>query len=254
MSRYFIEVAYKGTRYSGFQIQENAVTVQSQIEKAFEVLHRQAVTLTGSSRTDAGVHALQNFFHFDLEDALNPQFIYKMNAILPGDIVIRNIFSMPATAHSRFDAIGRQYQYRIHQFKNPFLKDSSLFYPFRLDRDLMDQAAERVRGETNFFAFSKTNTQVKNFNCSINRSEWINEGSELIYTIEGNRFLRGMVRLLTASMIKVGRGKLTLEEFGTFFKGERKCGFSVPAHGLFLVKVLYPENYFPAPGLHFTAF
>ncbi|HEU0109266.1 MAG TPA: tRNA pseudouridine(38-40) synthase TruA [Flavisolibacter sp.] len=245
MARYFLEVAYKGTRYSGFQIQENALTIQTEIENAFSVLHRMPVSLTGSSRTDAGVHALQNFFHFDFNDPVNSQFIYKMNAILPGDIVVRSIFEMPPGAHSRFDATAREYIYKIHRFKDPFSSETSLFYPFKLDMDAMYQAASIVLSQSNFFAFSKTNTQVKTFECSIVKSNWASKGEELTYTIKGNRFLRGMVRLLTATMLKVGRRKLTLQEFESFFRNPVKCGFSIPATGLFLKEVSYPENYFP---------
>ena len=124
MTRYFLECAYKGTHYSGFQVQENSTTIQSEIEKAFQTLQRSPVQLTGSSRTDAGVHALQNYFHFDFEEEINPQFVYKMNAILPQDIVVKNIMQMPAEAHSRFDATSREYTYNIHRFKNPFRKDT----------------------------------------------------------------------------------------------------------------------------------
>ena len=245
MSRYFIEVAYKGTRYSGFQIQENANTVQAEIEKAFFVLQRQPVSLTGSSRTDAGVHALQNYFHFDIQEPLNPHFVYKMNSILPADIVIKNLYEMPATAHSRFDAIGREYEYNIYLYKNPFLKEVAYYYPYKLDIAVMQEAAEWVTGQTYFFAFSKTNTQVKNFNCTISLSEWIIKEDRLIYTIKGNRFLRGMVRLLTATMLKIGRGKYSLDEFKELFGTEdKKCGFSVPAHGLFLKEVHFPSQYF----------
>lgn len=254
MPRYFIEVGYRGTRFSGFQIQENAVTVQSEVESAFRVLHRQPVTLTGSSRTDAGVHAIRNYFHFDFEEQVNAQFIYKMNAILPDDIVVRRIILMPELAHARFDATGRHYEYRLHRFKNPFLRDRSLYYPFTLDRQRMDEAAAFLKEQTNFFAFAKTNTQVKNFHCTVFRSEWKVEGEELVFYIGANRFLRGMVRLLTASIIKVGRGKLPMEVFQKFFEGGGKCGHSVPAHGLYLVKVTYPENYFPATDGHLTGF
>lgn len=254
MARYFLELAYKGTAYSGFQIQENANTIQSEVEKAYKILHRRPVSLTGSSRTDTGVHALQNFFHFDDDDTINSQFIYKMNAILPQDIVIKNICEMPEGAHSRFDAIGREYVYKIHRFKNPFLQGTSYFYPYKLDIDLIKEAAAFVKNQTNFFAFSKTNTQVKNFNCIISCSQWIEKEGELIFNIEGNRFLRGMVRLLTASILKVGRHKLTLNQFKSLFQEPVKCGFSVPPDGLFLKKVSFPENYFPAPGLHFTTF
>src|SRR6476620_3532193 len=241
MSRYFIELSYKGTAYSGFQVQENADTIQSEVEKAFQVLHRNEVNLTGSSLTDSGVHALQNFFHFDYDGLINPQFIYKMNAILPRDIAIFNIYLMPEEAHSRFDAISREYVYRIHRFKDPFVQSTSYYFPYKLDFGLMEQAAAMVKEQTMFFAFCKTNTQVKNFNCRISVSQGVMEGEEILYNIEGNRFLRGMVRLLTASMLKVGRGQLTLQQFESFFHNEVKCGYSVPAMGLFLKKVAFPQ-------------
>ena len=243
MPRYFIEVAYKGTNYSGFQIQENANTVQAELQKAFFVLHRNPVELTGSSRTDAGVHALQNYFHFDFEPAVHPQFVYKMNAILPADIVIKSLHQMHEAAHSRFDAISREYEYRLYQHKNPFLQDTAFFYPYKLNLQLMKEAADLIKTQTNFFAFSKTNSQVKNFNCSIYKSQWIEKDHMLIYNIEGNRFLRGMVRLLTASILKVGRGKLSMSQLQSLFVNESKCGYSVPAHGLFLKSVNYPAEY-----------
>lgn len=253
MSRYFIEVAYKGSRYSGFQIQENANTIQAEIENAFSILHRNSVVLTGSSRTDAGVHALQNYFHFDYEYAINGQFVYKMNAILPDDIAIRNIYAMPPGAHCRFDATSREYMYKIHCRKDPFQRNTSFFYPYKLDISLLQEAAAYIQQQTNFFAFCKTNTQVKNFQCTIYKSEWIIAEHELTYNIEGNRFLRGMVRLLTATILKIGRHQLTMKALEELFQKEMKCGYSVPAQGLFLKKVNYPQNYFPAPGLLFTA-
>lgn len=254
MSRYFIELAYKGTAYSGFQVQQNANTVQAEIEKAFKTLHRAPVELTGSSRTDAGVHALQNFFHFDFEEDIHPQFIYKMNALLPRDIVVSRVVPMPLSAHSRFDAQSREYVYHIHCFKDPFRQSTSLYYPYKLDLELMQQAAELLKQQTAFFAFSKTNTQVKNFNCTVLKSRWVKEGDTLLYNIEANRFLRGMVRAITATLLKIGRHKLSLLEFENLFTVKRKAGYSVPAHGLFLAKVNYPPNYFPASGLPFTAF
>jgi tRNA pseudouridine38-40 synthase len=243
MGRYFIEVAYKGTRYSGFQVQENAITIQSEVEKAFQTLHRNPVQLTGSSRTDAGVHALQNFFHFDYDNSLHPQAVYKLNAILPRDIVVRNIYVMPPEAHSRFDAVSREYIYKLHRFKNPFLEDASLYYPYKLNMDLLQEGATHLLTQQNFFAFSKTNTQVKNFNCTIRKSQWIQEGEELIFYIEGNRFLRGMVRLITATLLKVGRGQITMIDFHKLFQREEKAGHSVPAHGLYLKSVHYPSLY-----------
>jgi len=254
MPRYFIEVTYRGTRYSGFQVQENAPTIQLEIEKAFATLHRKPATLTGSSRTDSGVHALQNYFHFDFDDEIHTQFVYKMNAILPDDIVVKNIYRMPEQAHARFDAISRRYGYRIHRFKNPFIKNTSLYFPFQLDQQKMQLGAEMVKKHTNFYAFAKTNSQVKTYECKVMISEWNFEEDSLVYRIEANRFLRGMVRLLTASLLKVGRGKLQLDMFEEFFMGKEKCGFSVPAHGLFLESVNYPENYFPAPGVDLKGF
>ena len=253
MSRYFIEVSYKGTNYSGFQVQKNAVTIQSEIEAAFKTIHRKAVVLTGSSRTDAGVHALQNFFHFDYEENIHPEFVYKMNALLSRDIAVKNIIRMPSPAHCRFDAISREYKYYIHQLKNHFLQNTSLYFPYKLDIEMMQEAAEFLKQQTNFFAFSKTNSQARHFNCSILKSQWIEEENTVLFHIEANRFLRGMVRAITATLLKIGRHKLSIKEFEKLFAEEIKAGWSVPAHGLFLTKVNYSENYFSLPETSFTA-
>jgi len=244
MARYFMEVSYKGTRYSGFQTQENANTIQAEVEKAFQILHRVPVQFTGSSRTDAGVHALQNFFHFDFDGSVHPQAAYKLNAILPNDIVVHKIYPMPLEAHSRFDAISREYMYKIHRFKNPFLVDTSLYYPYKLNIEVMQEAAAVLMTQQNFFAFSKTNTQVKTFNCNVSKSVWSEKDDTLVYKVEANRFLRGMVRLITASLLKLGREKISMDQFKQLFKSDRKAGASVPAHGLHLKSVNYPDNYF----------
>ena len=244
MQRYFLEVSYKGTHYSGFQVQENANTIQAEIENAFHILQRTPLALTGSSRTDAGVHALQNYFHFDFAALLNPQFVYKMNAILPPDIVVKALHKVGPEAHSRFDAIARKYIYNIHQKKNPFLQETSFFYPYKLDKELLQQAAALIKEQNNFVAFSKSNSQVKNFQCYITRSEWTFEGDRLFYTIEGNRFLRGMVRLITGTLLKVCRNKLSLDALRNMFENEVKSSYAVPASGLFLESVVYPDAYF----------
>lgn len=254
MPRYFLELAYCGTAYSGFQTQENANSIQAEVEKALSVLHRRAYKLTGSSRTDAGVHAFQNFFHFDDEIGLHLQVVYKLNAILPRDIAIRNIWQMPEQAHARFDALSREYSYYLHTFKNPFLENQSLYYPYKLNLVAMQEASAILNRQTNFFPFAKTNTQVKNFNCTILKSNWVEEGERLVFTIEANRFLRGMVRLITASLLKVGREKMSVSEFERLFTENRKSGSSAPAHALFLKRVLYPQNYFPASTAPFTVF
>ncbi|MBL0067594.1 MAG: tRNA pseudouridine(38-40) synthase TruA [Chitinophagaceae bacterium] len=243
MPRYFLEVSYKGTHYSGFQTQHNANTIQAEIEKAFAVLQRHQTILTGSSRTDAGVHALQNFFHFDYEPVLHPHFVYKVNAILPDDIVVKSISPVIADAHCRFDAISREYKYYIYQQKNPFLKDRAFFFPYQLDIDKMQEAAAIVKEYTDFTSFSKRNTQVKSFDCNIIESKWLFQDNCLVYNVKGNRFLRGMVRALTATILKVGRNKLSLDEFRVIIQAKdcTKASFAVPAHGLFLMKVEYPK-------------
>ena len=243
MQRYFLEVSYKGTNYSGFQAQQNAHTVQAEVEGAFTTLQREKVILTGSSRTDAGVHALQNFFHFDYEGAIDAQFVYKMNAILPADVVIRGIYPVKPDAHCRFHALSRAYRYVIYRRKDPFLNDRAFYFPYKLDMERMQEAAELVLTYTNFQAFSKTNTQVKNFNCAIIKSSWSVDGDLLNYNVEANRFLRGMVRALTATMLLVGRGKITVAGFRNIIEGgdNGRARFGVPAHGLFLLAVKYDE-------------
>ena len=242
MPRYFLEVAYKGSAYSGFQSQENANTIQAEIEKAFEILQRDKTTMTGSSRTDAGVHAKQNFFHFDFDTELNPHFVYKVNAILPHDIVIKALKPVADDAHCRFDAISREYNYYIYSDKDPFLKENAFFFPYRLDVEKMQQAAAIVKEYTDFTSFSKRNTQVKTFICTVTESDWFFDNNCLVYNVKANRFLRGMVRALTATMLKVGRGKISLDEFRTIIEAKdcTKASFSVPAHGLFLMRVEFP--------------
>jgi tRNA pseudouridine38-40 synthase len=241
MSRYFLEVSYKGTNYSGFQTQENANTVQAEVEKAFMVLQRERVVLTGSSRTDSGVHALQNFFHFDFEGELHHQFVYKLNAILPPDIVIKGVKAVSADAHCRFDAVKREYRYYIYRHKDPFLEDRAYYFPYKLDVEKLKEAAMVIREYTDFTSFSKRNTQVKTFECVIERSKWECDDDCLVYNVVGNRFLRGMVRALTATMLQVGRGKMTIDGFRSIIEAKdcTKASFAVPARGLFLVSVGY---------------
>jgi tRNA pseudouridine38-40 synthase len=254
MPRYFLEVAYKGTNYSGFQVQENANTIQAEITKAFRTIHRTEVQLTGSSRTDAGVHAYQNYFHFDFEENIHPQFVYKMNALMPYDIAVKNLYKVNEEAHSRFDAQSREYIYRIHRFKNPFNEHTSFYYPYKLDLKKMEDGASLIKEQTNFTAFSKTNTQVKNYNCRILESRWLIYEEEMIYHIQANRFLRGMVRSLTAVLLKLGREKIAMNELEGYFREPVKCPYSAPAHGLYLKSVHYPENFFSLSGMGFTSF
>ncbi|MFY7839715.1 MAG: tRNA pseudouridine(38-40) synthase TruA, partial [Lacibacter sp.] len=213
MPRYFLELSYKGEKYSGFQVQQNAVTIQSEVEKAFAVFFRKTVELTGSSRTDTGVHALQNYFHFDWQDEFPQQAIYNLNAILPADIVIKSVKEVASDAHCRFHATAREYKYFIYDAKNPFIDDRAWYFPYKLNIDHLNSCAQKILANKDFSAFSKRNTQVKTFQCSIIESEWLYEDGCLVYHVKANRFLRGMVRGLVGTMVRVSRGGMGMAVF-----------------------------------------
>ncbi|MEO6548835.1 MAG: tRNA pseudouridine(38-40) synthase TruA [Ferruginibacter sp.] len=247
MPRYFIEVLYKGTRYSGFQIQRNANSVQAEVEKSLKIFFKLEIALTGSSRTDAGVHALCNYFHFDCEDlaaysAVQLQkAIYNLNAILPVDIVVKKISQVAGNAHCRFDAISREYKYFIYQHKDPFKSDIAYYYPYKVNIVALNQAAAAILSFRDFTSFSKRNTQVGSFDCNILKCEWQIEAGLLVFNVISNRFLRGMVRGLVGTMLKVGTGKISLSDFITIIEGRdcSKADFSVPPQGLFLINIKY---------------
>ena len=243
MLRYFIEVAYKGTLFSGFQTQDNAVTIQSKVEEALLTIYKKDFQLTCSSRTDTGVHALQNFFHLDTETELNLKQVYNLNAVLTNDIVIKQISLVEPDKHARFSATHRQYKYYITRERNPFLTETAWFYPYNLDIDALQQAADVLLTYSDFTTFSKRNTQVKTFLCQIIISRWYYENDCLVYEVKANRFLRGMVRGLVGTMLKVGRGLISLDDFKQIIEAKdcTKANFNTPANGLFLVKVTYPE-------------
>jgi len=240
MPRYLLEVAYKGTNYAGFQIQQNANTIQAEVEKALSIYYKEKFELTGSSRTDAGVHALQNFFHFNTSILISNH-VYHLNAILPFDIVVKNISQISDDFHCRFKATSRLYEYHIYQSKNPFLKEVAYFYPYNLDVQKMNKAAELLLHNNDFTSFSKKNTQAFTNNCSIISSQWYLLNDQLIYRVQANRFLRGMVKSLVATMLQVGTKKISLETFNQIIlsKNPNKANFSAPSHGLFLVEVKY---------------
>lgn len=220
--------------------------MQAEVEAALGKVLRTGFQLTGSSRTDAGVHALQNYFHFDSELDLQDKLVYNLNAVLPGDLAVNRLIRMPAAAHSRFDAISRSYRYHIYRKKDPFLQDRAYFFPYSLDYTLMAEAAGILCGYSDFTSFSKRNTQVKTFICALSESRWVLNDSGCAYVVTGNRFLRGMVRALTATMLRVGRGRMGIAEFRRVIEA-RDCtlaDFAVPAHGLFLERVDYPAGYF----------
>ncbi|NIG51850.1 tRNA pseudouridine(38-40) synthase TruA [Chitinophaga sp. Cy-1792] len=244
MNRYFIEVGYKGAQFSGFQVQENAHTVQAEVDRALSTLLRTKIESTGSSRTDAGVNARQNFLHFDTDLPLHPQFLYKINAILPADVVLNQIYQVPPDAHSRFDAVARSYEYTLYTHKDPFMQDRGYFFPYKLNMDALQEAAEIIKSYEDFTTFSKRNTQVHTYICRIEESVWRAEGERVVYNVTANRFLRGMVRGLVGTMLRVGRGKLSMAQFRAAIESKdcTNADFAVPGHGLFLMKVHYPEG------------
>ena len=245
MARYFVEVAYLGTNYSGFQVQLNANTIQAETEKAFSILYNENFEMTGASRTDSGVHAFQNFFHFDSSIIdIQGKHIYNLNAILPDDIVIKNLYKVNDESHCRFDAISRTYEYVIYNNKDPFLKERAYYFPYKLDFNLLNEAAQLLIKFTDFSSFSKRNTQVNNFNCVVEQSFWEIKQNTTVYTVTANRFLRGMVRGLVGTMLRVGTHKITLSQFDEIIKSHdcSLADFSVPAHGLFLKTVLYKHQ------------
>ena len=247
--RYFLELSYEGTNYSGFQIQDGQATIQSELTKALETLFRIGFELTGSSRTDAGVHALQNYFHVDTALELTSKHQYNLNAILPKDIALTGIYRVTNEAHCRFDAISRSYKYVIYKQKDPFMVNRGWLYPFPLNMELLHRMAEILKDYDDFSSFSKRNTQVKTFICSIGTSTWeMKEDGSLIYHISANRFLRGMIRGIVGTMVRIARMDISVQEGEAMFRGVieakdcTKADFSTPAKGLYLETVMYPEG------------
>ena len=242
--RYFIRVSYKGTRYAGFQIQHNADTIQGQVERALTTVCRTTVNLTGSSRTDAGVHALENYFHFDLGFDFPLPAVYNLNAILPPDIVVRSVFPVPSDTHCRYSATSRVYHYHITAIKDPFSTETAWYYPYSVDLELLNTSAKLLFEYTDYTSFSKRNTGSHTKKCSIISSEWTFNNRILTYKVEANRFLRGMVRGLVGTMLLVGRRRISLVDFESIIQSKdcTRANFATPAHGLFLVKVQYPSK------------
>jgi tRNA pseudouridine38-40 synthase len=240
--RYFIKLAYNGTHYHGWQYQPNAASVQETMNKAFSVLLNTTINLMGAGRTDTGVHAKEMFAHFDSENQFDiPSLVHKLNSYLPKDIVIYDIIPVHDDAHTRFDATKRTYEYHINTFKDVFSQEQSWYFHQKLDIDMMNEAARTLFNHTDFQCFSKVNTDVNTFDCTIFEAYWKQENNQIVFTISANRFLRNMVRSIVGTLVNIGLHKITLADFTTIIesKNRDKAGFSVPAHGLYLTKIEY---------------
>ena len=244
MPRYFLETAYMGTNYSGFQVQHNANTIQAEITRALRVFFNEQFSLTGSSRTDAGVHALQNFFHFDSNIEVSASHLYNLNALLPYDIVLKKIFRVNADAHCRFDAVERTYRYYITRVKNPFLHVRAYYYPYQLNFENLNRFADVVTRFKDFTSFSKKKTQVNHFICNVKSSSWRTNDDQWCYEIRADRFLRGMVKGLVGTMLQLAKKNAGIEELEKIFVSNdcTTADFSAPSHGLFLTEINFKTD------------
>ncbi|MBE5032980.1 tRNA pseudouridine(38-40) synthase TruA [Gallalistipes aquisgranensis] len=246
--RYFLELSYKGTAYNGWQRQPDAPSVQQTVETALSTLLRTSVGIVGAGRTDTGVHAAYYVAHFDtvseIEDTA--RFCYHLNALMPADIAAGTVTRVADGAHARFDALQREYFYRIVPFKDPFRTETAWLYSVPLDVERMNEAAALLMHYEDFTTFSKLHSNNRTSICRIFGAEWAGRGDELVFTIRADRFLRNMVRSIVGTLVDVGRGKLTVESFGDAVESRdrSRASGSAPAQGLFLSDVLYPEEIF----------
>ncbi len=245
MARYVLEVSYNGTAFHGSQVQENAETVQGVLNKALSTLFRKNLETLGASRTDEGVHALANYYHFDFDGELHPQFHYKLNAVLPFTVSVNKIFqALRDDINARFDAISRSYRYRIFSMKNPFHHKRAYYFPYRLDESILHETAQFLLQTKDFESFAKRNAQNHTFQCNIFEAKWERIEDQLHFTVTANRFLRGMVRALVGTQLQAARGKITVADFKEIIDAKdcRRADFSVPGHGLYLEKIAYPKG------------
>ncbi len=244
--RYFIELSYDGTPFVGWQRQPAGDSVQSCLEDALSILFRKPLSIVGAGRTDAGVHAHQLFAHVDLDEHVDQDLTFRLNKLLPKEIAVRNIIAVAQNAHARFDAVSRSYRYHITTQKNPFMQKRSYQFAKPLDLELMNQAAKTLIDHEDFKCFSKSKTDVKTYMCDIQHAHWQHNGSELVFFIQANRFLRNMVRAIVGTLIEVGLRKISISDFEAILasRDRSQAGYSVPAHGLYLEKVNYPNHIF----------
>ena len=250
MSRYLIAFSYDGGSFHGYQIQPNATTVQSVLQDKLSLLLGENLEIVGSSRTDAGVHAHQQFAHFDLPEGkrVKENWVFRLNRMLPDSLAVQGIYHVADDFHARFAALSRTYEYRISPLKSPFNSQYAYSFSVDLDVEAMNKAAALFFQHTDYQCFSKVKTDVTTFNCTILQAFWAYRGDELIFTIQGNRFLRGMVRAVVGTLLEVGQGRLSNKQLQEILDSKDRCkaGRAVPAHGLHLLKVEYPSSTFDA--------
>lgn len=245
MGRFFLEISYNGANYSGWQTQDNANSIQETLQNVAAKVLKQEIEIVGSSRTDAGVHALHQIAQFDFEPADSlAQVVFKLNMALPTDISVLDIYEVKPETNARFEALSRSYKYIISRKKDPFWFGRSLYYYGQLNLNSMERCIEIIKDTIDFQSFSKVKTKVNTFNCTILESCWRTDGDLLLFEIKANRFLRGMVRGLVGTMLEVGKGKISVSDFEHIIgsKDRKKAGENAPACGLYLVKVDYPDD------------
>ena len=248
MQRYFIEIAYNGKNYHGWQVQPNAISVQAVLNDCLTKLLNEEIHVIGAGRTDTGVHAKQLFAHFDLVKKVKDitRFLSRLNSFLPKDIAAKSLQEVGLEAHARFDASARTYEYFVSQQKNPFQEDLSFLIHKPINIEVMNQVAKRLFDFKDFTSFSKLDTQTKTNNCKIMQAYWEEREGLLVFTIQADRFLRNMVRAIVGTLLEVGLGKMTEDEFVKVIESKNRsnAGTSVPAHALYLLEVSYPKNIF----------
>jgi tRNA pseudouridine38-40 synthase len=243
--RFFLDISYLGTAFHGWQIQNNAHTVQAEINQALSTILRSDITCLGSGRTDTGVHASQQIAHFDVQESISASsLIHKMNVLLPKSIAINECVLVHDEAHARFDAVMRSYEYHIHRHKNPYKAGLSYLFTTALNLEKIDEANELIASWENFQAFSRVHTDVNHFNCDIKEIKWVSTNDGYIFHVSANRFLRGMVRAMVGTLLDIGQDRMSLDQLKTALESgdRRNTGRAVPADGLFLTKVAYPDH------------
>ncbi len=246
MCRYFVQLSFKGTRYHGWQIQPNAISVQEVVENAFSTLLQEMISVVGAGRTDTGVHASFYVLHFDAVNEISDlqKLAYRLNSFLPSDIAVQKIWEVPPHIHARFSALSRTYKYFIALEKDPFTTETEYYLRLKPDVIKMNEAARILMNYTDFTSFSRLHSDVKTNMCKIYQAEWEQEDNRLVFTIKADRFLRNMVRAVVGTLLDVGKGKISLEDFRRIIeiKNRGAAGASAPAHGLYLAGVEYPVD------------